>query len=145
VPSTNSVAHGAFANVNANTYTPLTGTISVANNSSTITGTGTSFNTDLSVGDRIRVVSSDYVVIRTVTNIANSTSLTLDNGLQATNSAALFYAYDVNGNDGIVEYRNSANSRFIGYKEFALKIVMLSSNPVIIPRINDIRSISVMV
>lgn len=141
VPSINAVAMGAFANVNATTTTPLAGTISVSNNSNILTGTGTSFTTDLSVGDRVRIVAGSYYAVRTVVNITNTTSLSLDNGLLASNSSALYYAYDVNGNEGIVEYTNSSGSRFIGYKELALKIVLTSQNPVHVPRLNDARGI----
>jgi len=146
VPSYNSntltsIPQSAFANTNVDTYSPLAGTISIANNSNILTGTGTAFDSALTVGDRIRVVAGTYFAIRTVTNIANSTSLTLDQGVETTNAAALYYVFASNGNDGIVEYRNSANSRFIGYKNVALKIVLTSSNPVIVPRLNDVRLI----
>lgn len=145
VPSLNAVATAAFANVDVVTESPLTGTITIANNSNIITGTGTAFNTELSVGTRIRVVSNTYMAVRTITNIANSTQLTVDNGLQAANSAALFYVFNTVGNDGIVEYKNSGGSRYIGYKEFAVKIVLLSSNPIKVPRLNDVRAIALQI
>lgn len=145
VPSTNLVAYAAFANTNVSTELPLTGTISISNNSNIITGTGTAFNTELTVGDRIRVVAGTYFAIKTVTNIANSTSLTVDTGLETTNTASLYYVFTTVGNDGIVEYRNTANSRFIGYKEFAIKIGLLSSNPVRVPRLNDVRAIALQI
>lgn len=145
VPSINAVAYAAFANNATSTEDPLSGTINISNNSNIITGTGTAFNTEISVGDRIRVVSNDYFAIRTVVNIANSTQLTVDNGLQASNTASLYYVFNDGGNDGIVEYRNTSNSRFIGYKEFAIKIVLLSSNPVKVPRLNDVRAIALQI
>ena len=145
VPTTNAVPYAAFANTNVDTYNPLAGTITIANNSTTITGTGTAFDTALTVGSVVRVQSGDYFAIRTVTSIANSTQLTVDNGLVAANSAALFYVFSQDGNDGIVEYRNSNGSRFIGYKEVALKIVLLSSNPIKVPRLNDVRAICLQV
>ena len=49
------------------------------------------------------------------------------------------------GNDGIVEYENTAGSRFIGYKEVALKIVLLSSNAVKVPKVDDIRALCLQV
>jgi hypothetical protein len=144
MPSSNSVAQGAFANTGVDTYNALAGTISIANTSQTITGTGTAFKTNFVVGDTIKIVSSNYTAIRTITNIASDTSLTVDKGmsdLTASNSAAIYYVFSSPGNDGIVEYRNSANSRFIGYKEVALKIVLLSSNAAKVPRLNDVRAI----
>lgn len=141
VPSSNSVAQGAFANTNVDTNSTLSGTINISNNSFTINGTSTAFDTELTVGDEIRIVSSDYEAIRTVTNISNSTLITVDNGLQAANTAALYYIFTKPGNDGIVEYKNSSDSRFIGYKKVALKIVLLSSNAVRVPRLQDVRAI----
>lgn len=145
VPTVNAVAYAAFANTTSSTEDPLTGTISIANNSNIITGTGTSFNTELSAGDRIRVVAGDYFAIRTIQSITNSTSLTVDNGLQASNSASLYYVFNDGGNDGIVEYKNTTGSRFVGYKEFAVKIVLLSSNPVKVPKLNDVRAIALQI
>jgi len=141
VPSSNTVDRAAFANVTSGAYQTLTGTVEISNNSFEVTGNGTSFDTELTVGDLIRVTSDDYFAIRTVTSIANSTFLTVDNGLQASNSAAISYVFDDAGNEGIVEYYNADGSRYIGYKEVAFKIVLLSSNPVRIPLLQDIRAI----
>lgn len=107
--------------------------------------TGTSFLSDFTVGDRIRVADGDYFAIRTVTNIANNTYMTVDNGLEQTNTAAIYYVFQQSPNDGIVEYTNAGNSRFIGFKEFAIKIVLLSSNPVSVPKINDLRCLALQV
>lgn len=145
MPSINLVSYGAFANVATSSYDSLTGTISIANNSNEVTGTGTSFNTELTVGDTIRIVSNDYFAIRTVTSIANSTSMTLDNGVVETNTAALFYVFNNTGNDGIVEYQNADGARFIGFKDFAIKIVLLSSNPVKVPILSDARAIALQI
>jgi len=145
VPTSNTVDYGAFSNTDTETATSLTGTITIANNSNIITGAGTAFDTELSAGQRINVVSGSYEAIRTVTNIANSTQITVDNGLIASNSAALHYVFSTVGNDGIVEYENTAGSRFIGYKEVALKIVLLSSNAVKVPKVDDIRALCLQV
>jgi len=69
----------------------------------------------------------------------------VNNGLEATNTAAVYYVFASGGGDGIVEYENSDGSRFVGYKEVALKIVLLSSNPVRVPRLNDVRGICLQV
>ena len=98
--------------------------------------TGTFFTEDFTVGDRIRVESTDYFAVRTITNISNNTSMIVDNGLESTNTAAVYYVFASGGGDGIVEYENSDGSRFVGYKEVSLKIVLLSSNPVRVYRYN---------
>lgn len=145
MPSINVVATGAFSNASSNTYNPLTGTVTIANNSTEIIGSGTSFTTELTVGDVIKVDSDEYFAIRTVTSISNNTYMTVNLGLEESNSASLFYIFDGGGNEGIVEYNNSANSRFVGYKEVAIKLVLTSSNPVKVPKINDYRGICLQV
>lgn len=145
VPTSNAVATGAFANSGAGVITALTGTISIANNSNIITGTGTAFNTEASVGDRIKVISNTYEAIRTVVNITNSTSMSVNQGLQEANTAALSYVFPDDGNGGIVEYTSASGSRYIGFKEFAIKIVLLSSNPVKVPKLNDVRAIALQI
>ena len=45
-------------------------------------------------------------------------------------------------NSGIVEYRNTARSRYIGFKHFALKIVLTGSDTSRPPRLRDFRAIA---
>jgi hypothetical protein len=107
--------------------------------------TGTYFNEDFDVGTRIRVVDGNYFAVRTIVSISNNTYMTVDKGLEQSNSAALYYVFEQTPGDGIVEYYNTSDSRFIGFKEFAIKIVLLSSNPVIVPRLNDVRAVALQV
>ena len=47
-----------------------------------------------------------------------------------------------NNSTGVIEYRNSARARYVGYKYFAIKIVLVngaSTNP---PRVKDMRAIA---
>jgi len=64
--------------------------------------------------------------------VPSTTSYTNDAYLDATNSSILTYV-------------NLAGSKFSSFKIFAVKIVLLSSNPVKIPLINDIRAIALQV
>lgn len=45
-------------------------------------------------------------------------------------------------NSDVIEYSNASGSRFIGFKTFAIKIVLLSDNGARVPRINDLRAIA---
>lgn len=45
-------------------------------------------------------------------------------------------------NSSIVEYRNSAKARFVGYKYFAIKIVLTNQNSSNPPRVKDLRAIA---
>jgi hypothetical protein len=71
--------------------TALAGTISISDNSLTVTGSGTSFS--FSAGDK--VVLTDGTLgntdIRTVLSVANTTSLVLDNSPSFSNAAATYY------------------------------------------------------
>jgi len=67
-----------------------TGTITVASGSTTVTGVGTSFNTEFKVGDKL--YSSTGVYIGTISVIGSATSLTL-----ASNSPAAYTTESCNG------------------------------------------------
>lgn len=104
--------------------------------------TGTFFLEDFSVGTEIKIESDDYFAYRSITNISNNTTMTVDKGLEESNTAALYYVLDTGYGDGIVEYTSPSNARYIGFKEFAVKIVLLSSNPVSVPKLQDVRAIA---
>lgn len=62
------------------------------------------------------------------------------------NTASSNTAAFVNSNNSnIMEYDDADGARYIGYKYFALKIVLLSDNKVNVPRVNSIRSIALQV
>jgi len=132
----------AYANTNVDTYTSLGGSVSITNNSVTVVGTGTNFTTDFEIGDTIRIDDGTSFQIKTITSIANTTQLTVDTGCTASNSASVYYVFGTSGNEGVVEYENTSGALLVGYRQFALKIVMLSSNPVRVPRLNDVRAIA---
>ncbi len=52
----------------------LSGTVDVASGSSAVVGTGTSFDTEIEIGDALRIDGEDFLI----TDIADSTHLTLD-------------------------------------------------------------------
>lgn len=55
------------------------------------------------------------------------------------------YGAYLDPSDGILRYQNTANTTFVGYKIFSLKIVLLSSNPIRVPRLDDVRSLALQV
>jgi hypothetical protein len=50
-----------------------------------------------------------------------------------------------NNSTGIIEYRNSSRARYVGYKYFAIKIVLTNSNSSNPPRVKDLRAIAVQI
>ena len=71
-------------------FTPLTGNVSVNTTSNVVTGIGANFITDVAVGDYIYITSGASVNIRRVTNISNSTSLTVDSNCTFTNATSTY-------------------------------------------------------
>ena len=71
----------------------LTGTVSITSGNTTVTGTGTAFTTQLTVGENIRVSNSSTSVVYNVNAIANSTSLTLSQSPGATYATYNFQHY----------------------------------------------------
>jgi hypothetical protein len=59
------------------TGSPRTGTVTFSNGSATVTGAGTSFKTELVVGDQLVLVSSPSTIRGTVKTITNNTQLVL--------------------------------------------------------------------
>ena len=48
-------------------------------------------------------------------------------------------------NDNIVQYTDSNGSTYITYQQFCVKVVLLSNDPVLVPKLNDIRGIALQV
>lgn len=81
--------------VSENGPASLTGTLSKTNGSTTVTGSGTAFTTELAVGDVIKIPhgSADSAGdIRKITAIASATSLTVDAACTATASGLTVFA-----------------------------------------------------
>jgi hypothetical protein len=76
-----------FGNSSSNTTYSKTGTIATEKNSKTITGTGTKFDTDYSVGDKlITTESSGNTFIAEITAITSNTIMTVDEFVPFTNT-----------------------------------------------------------
>jgi hypothetical protein len=97
---TSTVALTAGTNLVAGEKMALSGTVSVSTSNTTITGIGTTFESELSVGNRILIGSN----IVTVSNIASNTSLTISDpylgGNQTNEAAWLQSAFDSELNIG---------------------------------------------
>ncbi|MBW3538408.1 hypothetical protein KY386_02860, partial [Candidatus Parcubacteria bacterium] len=70
----------------------LTGTVAVTNLSTTVTGTGTAFTTELSVGDSIKIGTEVF----TVATITDNLTLTLDTAYQGATASGLTAYRDPN-------------------------------------------------
>lgn len=127
------------------------GSVFASNGSSTITGSGTSFNTEYVVGDLIRVypvLQPNTGIIAVVNSVTNSTHLVINtpitnNSFLGTtlNMAKLEYkqqAFNYIMNENVVRYYNNSMVEFDTYDTMQIKVVLLSTTPIKIPRVDDI-------
>ncbi len=134
----------------------LAGSITVSNNETNLVGTGTTFSSNLAVGDLIRVYPALFPntnIIAVVNVITNNTLLTINSPI--TNNSFLgttlkvdklafkHQAFNNIMNENVVRYYNASMIEFDGYNSIQCKLVMLSDTPNKIPRIDDIRGAAV--
>lgn len=112
----------------------LSGTVATSNASVTVTGTSTRFLEQLNIGDTVRVNSDT----RVVSTIANNTSLTVDSNFSTIQSGTQMYKMLYN----TIVYTTPDNRTYSGYKYFAVKVVFLSNNPAISPKIKKLKAIA---
>lgn len=158
-----------FGEVSAN----LTGNVSVTAASNTVTGTGTLFELDYSVGDFIAVWANTSVYeTKKISSITSNTALTVNDDWSITNTATKHayvqpstfvntsvtvdelkidrlappYAHSVY-NDAlsanVATYYNLGKAKLTGYSTFQIKVVMLSNNNITVPKIDDVRGVGV--
>jgi len=77
----------SYVQINKDTFTTATGTISVTAGSPTVTGSGTNFTTEFLVGNDIKIDSKFYKVL----SITSNTVLTLDINSSSTVSGSAFF------------------------------------------------------
>ncbi len=77
-------------------YNPmaLSGTLSVSSTSTAVTGTSTTFDTQVAAGDKILIVAGSSKRFATVNNVVSNTSLYLTSNCSFTNTAATFSLLD---------------------------------------------------
>jgi hypothetical protein len=156
----------SFGDLTAN----LTGTVSVNTTSTNVTGTSTLFTTNFSNGDFIAVWNTGSVYeVKKINVVSNSTSMNVDSvftfanttsfysGLEAntfTNSVSgtgfliekLAYknqAFNNKLNDNVVRYHSTSMIEYDGYDTFQIKVILLSDNQYVVPKVDDIRAIGV--
>jgi hypothetical protein len=114
----------------------LSGTVATSNVSTTVTGTSTRFIEDLKIGDTIAVGLARTE--RVVSTIANNISLTVESAYSTLSSSQDVFRVLNN----TVAYTTPDARTFQGYKQFAIKIVFLSSNPSFASKVKDLRGIA---
>ena len=77
----------SYVQINKDTFTAATGTVSITSGSATVTGSGTVFTTEFLVGNDIKIDNKFYKVL----SITSNTVLTLDINASSTVSGASFF------------------------------------------------------
>lgn len=113
----------------------LSGTLSVGSSSTTVNGTSTRFSEELRIGDTIRVGNDN----RVITAISGNLQLTVESPFSVTSSGLTGFKVLNNA----VTYTTVDNRTYSGYKYFAIKIVFLSDNVAIAPRVKKLKVISI--
>jgi hypothetical protein len=131
--------------------TTLAGVAQTSLSSATVTGSGTTWESDLSVGSVILLrqeLFPENHVVAVVNSIASNTSLTLTEVISNTSLVAEglkidkinqpHQAYNNIQKDNVARYHNSSITKFDGYDSAAIKVVFLSDTPHRVPRIDTI-------
>jgi hypothetical protein len=141
--------------LNANTV--LQGVVTTELNNTTIVGVGTAFTSNLATGDLIKLYqplfpNADYMVA-VVNTITNSTILVLNepvtnNSLVASGMKIERIQYPLQVfknliNDNVARYYSSTKVAFDTFDTFQLKVLLLSPDDFIVPKVDDIRAIGV--
>lgn len=131
------------------------GTITTSLSNAVITGSGTNFTSNLAVNDLVKVYSPLFAntnyIISSVSSITNSSVLTLSEPI-SNNSVTgsglkidrLKYSHQTFNNvtsANVARYYNSNLVAYDTFDTFQIKLVLLSDNESVVPRIDDCRAI----
>jgi hypothetical protein len=146
-------------------------TVSITSDSSSITGTSTKFLSDFANGNFIAVWANSTVYeVREINRVISDTSMNVTSSFTSTNSTSVYatvdpsnilnfslagsglkldklqyphQAFNNKANDNVVRYYSSSMVEFDTFNTFQLKIVMLSNNSYLVPKVDDVRAIGV--
>ena len=139
---------------NAPLSNTLTGYVTTANGSASVTGAGTLFNAQISVGDIVKIWNPNNPSIYQISRVnarTNDTSLTLNEKIANTSIGQPGFQIDkVNNpqqaftnpvNYNVVRYYNTSGQPIDTFDTMQVKVVMLSSNGNVIPRLASLSAV----
>ena len=130
----------------------------ITHSNTQVTGASTDFQNDFSDGDLIKIISSDadtgYIITTVVGEPASATVMEVADNLDISLAGAEYSKVDVSDINQAFQdpeaptafeatYYNSANEKFVGFQQMAIKIVMTSESTNVAPRVNDYRALAV--
>ena len=139
---------------NAPLSNTLTGYVTTANGSASVTGAGTLFNTQISPGDIVKIWNPNNPSIYQISRVntrTNDTTLTLNEKIANTSIGQPGFQIDkVNNpqqaftnpvNYNVVRYYNTSGQPIDTFDTMQIKVVMLSSNGNVIPRLASLSAV----
>lgn len=139
-----------------NTDVIISRSVTTTLNSAIVTGSNTAFSNTLATNDMVKIYQplfpNNYIV-GIVDTISNNTQLVLksaisNNGIVGSGLILERLKYPLQAfnnitNDNVVRYYNSSKVEFDTFNTFQLKVVLLSNNDHLVPKIDDVKSVAV--
>lgn len=132
------------------------GVVTTTLTSANLVGTNTNFTTEFANGDLIRVYSplfNENHQVAVIQQVVNSSLITLASNIANSSVVGdgflidkLAYknqAFNNKQNNQVSRYYGNNMAAFDGYNSFAVKVVFLSENETIIPKVENIRAVGV--
>lgn len=135
----------------------LSGFVTTTLNSANINGSNTTFNTDLVAGDFVRIYDPNFAqtnfIVASVNAVTNSTQIIIDtpiansglvnSGFKVDKLKYYFTAWRNNQNSNVARYYTSSFSKFDGFDNFQIKVVLLAQANNVVPYVTTLRAIGV--
>jgi hypothetical protein len=144
----------SFGMSNAPLSNTLTGYVTTANGSASVTGANTLFNTQILPGDIVKIwnpLNPSIYQISRVNTVTSNTSITLNEKISNTSIAQAGFKIDkINNpqqaftnpqNYNVVRYYNTSGQPIDAFDTMQVKVVMLSSNGNVIPRLASLSAV----
>lgn len=133
----------------------IAGAFTTTLSNAVVVGTSGTVNTDIAVGDVVKVYSSLFENTHFVDTVIAANTTTFTVGKAISNSSLVGSGLLVDKisrknsgfldiqNGNVFTYYNKSLSKFVGYETFSLKIVLLSSDGISVPYVDDVRLLAV--
>lgn len=132
------------------------GTVTTVLSNTTVTGSNTLFDSEVSANDLVKIWSPLFpnnYIISVVDSVASNTSLTLRDSVSNNNVVGAGFnidkiefknqAFNNFLNDNVVRYYDGSMREYDTYDTVAVKLVLLSNNDAVVPKIDNVRVIGV--
>lgn len=133
-----------------------TGTVTTTNGSKVLTGSNTTFSSNLVAGDLVLIQNGlfpNLYMVAVANVVTNATSMTINkpianlnlvgSGFTVSKLAYKYQAFNNGLNDNVVRYYSSTMTENDGFNACQIKLIMTSANGLVVPLIADLRAVAV--